>query len=484
MIPLRHLLPVGLALVLGSAAAAALPQDKFDHEKHAKLFPRCESCHVGIVDQSKSVWPTAESCANCHDGTVEDKVNWAAPTGTHPSNLRFTHAKHAEEATEKLPADSTLYCSACHLGTDGRWMVVERTRSAQCLDCHGVKQQHVSAPDTACATCHLNLAEATALPRERVAKFDKPASHDAADFGSEKGHGAQAKPPAGSNSQVAASCATCHARDFCAQCHVNAPEVKLIQALAPDSRSTAIKAELKEPPSHRQSRFLTRHGAQARRDTESCAFCHTQESCFACHRAGPAGAVAVVLPAAGPGRGAGAQITRGKPESHTLGFAQSHGPVASATPKSCSACHARTECLDCHRPNAGAEGSYHAAGFLVRHPAAAFSRESDCAECHNQGSFCTSCHAQSGLTSNGRKLSGGYHDSRGSFLLSHGTAARQNLESCASCHTERDCLACHSAQTRRFNPHGPGFNPESLRRRNPQVCAACHGRAIPDDDDD
>lgn len=482
MIPTRHLLPLGLALVLGTAAAAALPPDKFDHEQHAKLFPGCENCHAGIEDQTKSVWPTAESCANCHDGTVEDKVNWTPPTGARPSNLRFTHAKHTEEATEQLPADSTLYCSACHLGKDGQWMVVERTRPVQCLDCHGVKLQHVSAPDTACATCHFILTEATDLPRERVAKFEKPESHDAPDFLTAKGHGKQAKPPAGSSWAVAPSCATCHARDFCTQCHVNAPEVELIQALAPDPRSTAITAELEAPASHKASRFMTRHGAQARRDVQDCATCHTQESCFACHKAGPAGAVAVALAVAGPGRGVGARVERGKPESHTLDFARSHGPVASATPKSCASCHARTACLECHRPNAGAEGSYHAAGFLVRHPAAAFSRESDCAECHNQGSFCISCHSQAGLTASGRSLTGGYHDSQGSFLLNHGTAARQNLESCVSCHSERDCLACHSAQTRRFNPHGPGFNPERLRNRNPQVCAACHGRAIPGGD--
>jgi hypothetical protein len=50
-----------------------------------------------------------------------------------------------------------------------------------------------------------------------------------------------------------------------------------------------------------------------------------------------------------------------------------------------------------------------------------------------------------------------------------------------SCHAERDCLTCHSALGgRRFNPHGPGFDPERLRRRNPQMCSACHGAAIPD----
>jgi hypothetical protein len=77
-------------------------------------------------------------------------------------------------------------------------------------------------------------------------------------------------------------------------------------------------------------------------------------------------------------------------------------------------------------------------------------------------------------------LKAGFHDGARAFLVGHGQAARQSLETCASCHAERDCLTCHSAQGgRRFNPHGPGFNPERLLRKNPEMCTACHGRAIP-----
>jgi hypothetical protein len=268
----------------------------------------------------------------------------------------------------------------------------------------------------------------------------------------------------------------CHARDFCAQCHVNAPEVKSIQALAPDPRSLALKAELKEPASHEASRFLSQHGGMAKRDPAKCAFCHTQESCLACHRSRPA--VVLALPTSGPGRAVGARIERKKPGYHTIDFADRHGSRASASPKTCNACHARPECLDCHRPNPGATGNYHPAGFLSRHPAAAYNRQTDCAGCHNQAAFCATCHQQAGLVANGR-LAQGYHDASASFLLNHGTAARQNIESCITCHAERDCLFCHSVQGRRFNPHGPGFDAERLKKRNPQTCAACHGRNIP-----
>ena len=36
-------------------------------------------------------------------------------------------------------------------------------------------------------------------------------------------------------------------------------------------------------------------------------------------------------------------------------------------------------------------------------------------------------------------------DANPAFLLGHGKAARQELETCVSCHVERDCLTCHAA---------------------------------------
>jgi Doubled CXXCH motif (Paired_CXXCH_1) len=119
--------------------------------------------------------------------------------------------------------------------------------------------------------------------------------------------------------------------------------------------------------------------------------------------------------------------------------------------------------------------------YRTSHPAAAYSRESSCSDCHNQGQFCANCHLKAGLVSPGQLRGRGYHDAKQSFLLNHGQAARQNLESCVSCHSERDCLTCHSAAGgRRFNPHGPGFDPGTLRRKNPSMCTACHGEAIPE----
>ncbi|MEO8139941.1 MAG: hypothetical protein ABI742_09850, partial [Gemmatimonadota bacterium] len=263
---MRALALVFALAVLGGAAASQGLGDRFDHEKHAKLFPGCDGCHAGINDPARSVWPSAESCASCHDGTIQKRVEWEAPSGPRISNLRFTHAEHSRESTKRLGADSVLACAECHTPGGRTWMAVQPARAEPCLTCHGVRTEHVAAPDTACATCHLTLAQAQSLPRERIAKFEAPPSHKAAGFLGASGHGAEARPPTGSSVGVAQSCATCHARDFCAQCHVNAPEVAVIQALAPDPRSLAIGAELKAPASHQDSRFQARHGGMARRN--------------------------------------------------------------------------------------------------------------------------------------------------------------------------------------------------------------------------
>ncbi len=477
----QRLLPAVLFLLLAiGRVEAQTSRDRFDHDEHRKLFPSCQSCHAGAAVEGQSLWPQSTGCATCHDGTIEKVVDWQPPAQRR-TLLHFTHGAHARAVRTRSTADSTLDCVSCHAAEGAPWMQISRGELGRCLSCHRITVAHLEPPDSACATCHRSLPEAPELSRERIAAFPAPSSHEAEGF-ERAAHGRLARPVASDTHHpgVATSCATCHAREFCTQCHVNAPETPSIQALASDPRSLAISAKLKAPAGHGTERFQGRHGGQSRSASATCATCHTQESCTSCHQSNPA--VVAALPRSSASRGLGAEIHRQQPATHDNGFTEGHGPLASATPGSCSGCHARSECLECHRPNAGGANGYHQAGFLSRHPSAAYNRQSDCSECHNSASFCTTCHAQSGLSSSEGLLQGNYHDVGGSFLLSHGAAARRGLESCVTCHTERDCLACHSAQTRRFNPHGPGFDAERLRKKNPQTCAACHGRVIPGGD--
>lgn len=460
------------AVAATGRARGGVVQDRFDHWQHRAVFPTCVGCHAGAADSRKDLWPDPADCQECHDGTIERTVEWRAPDQPRSSNLRFTHLKHAEVVVKAAAADSVVACRTCHIATGTDRMQVRRAVVPNCFSCHGINASHFDAPDTTCATCHLPLVRAVQLTSAAIGKFPAPTSHREPGFaGGLHGKLARASRP------VAASCATCHAQDFCAQCHVNALEVPAIQALAADPRSLAIRAALEAPSSHADPAFLRQHGGQVRKRAATCATCHTQESCLTCHVGSPASVQAI---RAAP-HGMGAQVKRRRPESHGLDFSKTHAAPASARPQTCAACHARPACLECHRPGAAdAPPGYHPAGFLTTHPAAAYNRESSCNECHSQTQFCTNCHVGAGLISPGRLRGIGFHDAKQAFFLNHGQAARQNLESCVACHAERDCLTCHSSLGgRRFNPHGPGFDPGTLRRKNSQACTACHGALIP-----
>lgn len=472
-----------VALLLAVPALAAAQHDSvgFDHRRHDKLFASCVTCHAGASTADAPLYPSPATCAACHDGVVAKLVAWAPPATPIRNNLRFEHLAHATHSAERAAQGgmrAPQHCISCHTPAGATWMTVRWAVSRQCLDCHGVSASHLAAPDTACATCHIPLARATRLRASDVARFQAPPSHKQPGFLNAQGHGAQAAV----QSPVAASCATCHARDFCVQCHVDAPEQATIRALGADERSLALAARLTAPSSHSSPRFLTEHGRVARASPKQCSTCHTRESCQTCHATQTA--TLASLPLAGPGRAAGALTARRRPASHGATFVRNHSAAANAVPNGCAGCHVRSDCLECHRPSAAASpvagAGYHPRDFLARHPSAAYARQSSCADCHNTAGFCATCHVGAGLSSTGPLRSGVYHDAKQFFLVGHGGAARQSLESCVSCHVERDCLTCHSALGgRRFNPHGPGFDAARLARKNPQMCTVCHGNSIP-----
>jgi hypothetical protein len=465
------------------AGAATLPETRlsvaadslrFPHPEHARLFVTCRVCHAGAVEPGEPLFPESSSCAACHDGRTVALMEWSGPTRLR-TNLRFDHLEHGRVLA--AAREETARCEACHADAGAPWMSVKPPAAPACLACHGIETTHHEAPEAACGICHVPLARADRLVEEDIRRFSVPASHRDPRFAT-GAHGPLATPATLTGGRsVAASCATCHARDFCVQCHVDAPEQPAIRALERDARSLLHQASLSAPTSHTARTFIVEHGMAARRAPSQCGTCHTRESCAACHAAVPR--VTAELHRWSEGRSRGAVTTRHMPDSHRSDWVRGHGAQAGARPEACASCHVRRDCLDCHRPGAATAGRYHPPAFLSRHPAAAYSRETGCADCHNQTRFCADCHRQAGLVAV-RTLLTGYHDAKRFFVAGHGQAARQSLETCVSCHTERDCMSCHSALGgRRFSPHGPGFDAERLARRNREMCAACHGSAIP-----
>ena len=153
-------------------------------------------------------------------------------------------------------------------------------------------------------------------------------------------------------------------------------------------------------------------------------------------------------------------------------FLKTHSTLASTNPKECATCHEEQFCTSCH--DGPSQGGYHPAGFVAKHSAEAWGRDVECANCHNTTVFCRACHQESGLTSHGR-LGPGYHDSEPLWLLRHGQAAREGLESCTTCHKQSDCTQCHSVLGAfKVSPHPADFDAARAWAINPRPCTFCH----------
>jgi hypothetical protein len=579
---------VATAAWQGGAIDGQPRRDGFPHAKHAKVAPSCAGCHAGIgTGDVARAFPAPTSCAECHDGVQEDKVTWTQRQ-PRPSLLRFVHDSHFTKAP-----DEGIACRTCHAeGRDTAWMRVHRAAPEQCIGCHEHQAtEHLSAT-AVCSDCHRKLTDVPALPAARIERFPTPPSHEAADFVARHGP---------TDAQGLAQCATCHARESCARCHVNAATLTQVQALAPDPRVRALMegkgAAYPIPETHEAKDFDFAHGPLATRATARCANCHTRQSCTTCHigtlgrrviaqlpigggaapgvrlelarrpgtpppleevappprpsatfnleahdpsrraprsgddhapRTAPAVPPAPTPPAAAPrpvtatpaaaqlgrrplrlmpatwtGQLPGAQPSAPQPPTaqppatqpprkvplaelaarqrrdtsvrrvsvHPIGFDTEHGGAAASGELRCQGCHEKRWCADCH--GGEARRRYHPANFVARHAPESYGMNRDCAQCHNAEVFCRGCHVQSGLGTRGR-LDDAFHTAQPLWLLQHGRAARSSLESCTTCHGQRECMQCHSGLGLRVNPHGRNFPAARLATKNRDMCFSCH----------
>jgi hypothetical protein len=484
-----------LALTLMGGLYALAAKDEFSHKQHAGLFPLCAGCHEGVPQGNRvSAFPSPTVCAGCHDGNERRKVDWTGPS-ERVSNVAFSHPAHDSK--------QALECSTCHVpGGRGGMAGVQRSVVSQCLDCHAhAAREHFA--DARCSQCHVPLSR-TAFTSARVEGLPEPPSHKQPGF-LERLHGDLAE----SGRQ---QCEVCHTRERCAACHVDAgqrAEVRAFATAGPNLQLPAMKARYFLPESHKTPDFIEKHGATAETNIQSCATCHTRESCATCHASNAPRAMRA-LPARASVSAPGVVTTwsaRSAPPTHrTPYFRQEHGTLASSSGQTCMGCHTRPQCEDCHsrlgagiakapvaspsasvlvkssvvqdtvRKRAGIRrrADYHPANFMERHGSPAYNRNLECSNCHETTRFCRDCHERTGMGTTGR-LEAGFHDAQPTWLLNHGQAARQGLESCASCHKQTDCMQCHSSLgSFRVSPHGPGFDARRVQQRNGRLCFACH----------
>jgi hypothetical protein len=462
---LATLLVAALGVGLGSLSVAVGGQQEqpFPHQRHEGLFPLCTGCHEGVpLADVADYYPEPASCSGCHDGVREVRLAWQGPSES-VDNVVFEHQEHATELA--AAGDPAQDCSACHIAPGGgRLSVADEVQLETCWSCHAHEADEHQV-DARCTTCHVPLAE-TRFDLARIEALPVPGDHETGSFlGSDHGRLVQ---------EDIGRCATCHTQERCVACHVDV-EREAIAAFpsAPAGMTLpTATAHYNVPPDHVGSDWLATHGLGASRD--ACATCHTSNDCVGCHVPPVPDAIGA-LPARDDVAAPGAQVAARAPESHgRMFFMDAHTTLAAAGDASCATCHEESFCVSCHDGPVG--GGYHPPDFLSRHTASAFGRDAECTSCHSTQVFCRECHVQVGLVpAGGGRLGPGYHDDGPLWLLRHGQGARQNLESCASCHRQVDCTQCHGVLGAfKVSPHSASFDAERAWSRSPRTCLACH----------
>jgi len=142
---------------------------------------------------------------------------------------------------------------------------------------------------------------------------------------------------------------------------------------------------------------------------------------------------------------------------HPLNWRDQHGSQAILNEEFCISCH-RSEsfCIDCHQGD-NTDGAIHNLNYRYTHALDAGGKEINCYNCHDNRTFCNECH----LSENRMPLE---HSTLG-WINEHGSAARNNVENCASCHDSSDpnCarIGCHSDK-------------DGLRGTDPPIHAIIH----------
>lgn len=341
----------------------------------------------------------------------------------------------------------------------------------------GVRFEHARHAKIACLRCHASVVRSVSaadrnLPLEEVCQ---PC------------HAKETRPLSGGRPQ--------HALAGCTTCHVG-------YRGGPTAPPQEPHPEARVHFSHRlhgergvgcESCHPLQQGSPTLPSMSTCLACHEKtrapSRCGSCHLTTKEGLLRTRF-------GSEILLPRGtlRADAHDAGFRRQHAAQARRAPSYCASCHASEQCLRCHngtlRPlelHRGDYASFHAQDARRDQPR--------CASCHRSQTFCLGCHQRSGVASS---AGGGFKPSTGLVFhppgfssvvpgpTHHAHAARRNLRTCTSCHTEESCIRCHGSRgvgKGGFSPHGPGFvrSPtcRMLAARNVRVCLRCHAGSDP-----
>ena len=274
-----------IALIAVPALLLAQPRPTFPHADHASLFPTCVGCHAGVpAGNAASLFPSPTLCAKCHNGDIMPRVDWQPPAPRGPGLLAFSHPSHLGKAKD-------VGCESCHsTGGDTKWMNVARAAPRALHRVPRAPGEH--APRRRQQVLHLPSPARGRHRAQRAARsgVSEAALARGADFASAHGTAARA---------TNANCATCHAKESCARCHVDANRSTVIRALGSDHRVAHLVAgkapSYPTPADHpvRRLRARARDGRQGERRAMRDLSCASELRNVPHQRGPPFGASAV-----------------------------------------------------------------------------------------------------------------------------------------------------------------------------------------------
>lgn len=312
------------------------------------------------------------------------------------------------------------------------------TKGVNCVECHGSvgtagERGPIHFPSNAdCVKCHQKPHDARACDGCHSEPHTRQGAELAREhlvFEHEKHIG-----------RVKGDCVRCHqevavdrpialrpAMSVCFSCHEHSDQWRVRDCGA---CHVDLPAELVMPSSHvvHDGDFIREHGTRAASARDLCATCHSERQCASCHGVGTT-----------PGLPARLKFDDVKLSGlHRAGFKARHSDEARADPGLCTTCHSPSSCQDCHSASKVGAGS----GGRNPHPP------------------------------------GWISSTRGGGA--HGSAARIDPVSCASCHGgagEQLCVSCHKVGGPGGNPHARNFSSRKDKTRD-LPCRLCHGASL------
>ena len=132
-----------------------------------------------------------------------------------------------------------------------------------------------------------------------------------------------------------------------------------------------------------------------------------------------------------------------KPANHTVAWGKDHGISWEIESNSCSHCHSRSYCIDCHQ-GFNLDRVIHPLNYRNSHGIDAKANKQNCLTCHREFSFCNDCHQIEMVMPKNHSFASWSNTTNGGM---HAREAQYDFDYCQTCHSDANsdvvCVRCH-----------------------------------------